>query len=334
MSKKYLLHKLYTNNTLNSEEAEELMLQITEGAFSEMEIAIILMFYKTHPLTVNELSSFQKVLLEKAIRFDIPFEAIDVCGTGGDEKDTFNISTLSALVIASCGYKVVKHGNYGVSSLSGSSNILEHLGYTFTNKTEALMGQLEENNICFLHAPLFHPALKHVAPVRKAMGTKTIFNLLGPLVNPCNISHQFIGVNSLETMRTYNYHLQKTRSKYSLVHSIDGYDEISLTSQFKIVGTHGEQLFHPSELKLSLIKPNDLHSGGSIENASKIFMNVLTNSSSLSQKNTVIINSAFAIQLISNKNIEDCIQLATEAIDSLKALKTFKNLIHKKHEYT
>ncbi|MBK6522591.1 MAG: anthranilate phosphoribosyltransferase [Sphingobacteriaceae bacterium] len=179
MSKKYLLHKLYTNNTLNSEEAEELMLQITEGAFSEMEIAIILMFYKTHPLTVNELSSFPKVLLKKAIRFDVPFEAIDVCGTGGDEKDTFNISTLSALVIASCGYKVVKHGNYGVSSLSGSSNILEYLGYTFTNKTEVLMSQLKENNICFLHAPLFHPALKHVAPVRKAMGTKTIFNLLG-----------------------------------------------------------------------------------------------------------------------------------------------------------
>ncbi|MDZ4663333.1 MAG: anthranilate phosphoribosyltransferase [Bacteroidota bacterium] len=329
MSKKNSLNKLYTNQHLNSEESEELMLQITEGSFSETEIAIILMFYKTHSVTVTELSSFRKVLLEKSLRFTIPFDAIDVCGTGGDEKDTFNISTLSALVIAASGYKVVKHGNYGVSSVSGSSNILEHFGYKFTNKTEVLLDQIEEHHICFLHAPLFHPALKHVAPVRKSMGTKTIFNLLGPLVNPCNITHQFIGVNSLETMRTYNYLLQKTLSKYYLVHSTDGYDEISLTAPYKIVGNHHEQLLHPNEAKFPLIEPEALHSGGSIESASKIFMNVLTNTASPSQKNAVIINSAYAIQLINNKSIEICIQEATEAIESKKALNTFNHLIQK-----
>ncbi len=333
MSKKYLLHKFYANQHLNSEEAEELMLLITQGSFSEMEIAIILMFYKTNSVTLNELSSFRKVLLERSLKFSIPFKAIDVCGTGGDEKDTFNISTLSALIIAACGYKVVKHGNYGVSCTSGSSNILEYFGYKFTNKTEILLDQLQETNICFLHAPLFHPALKHVAQVRRSMATKTIFNLLGPLVNPCTISHQFIGINSLEVMRSYDYLLEKTKLKYSLVHSIDGYDEISLTSPFKITGSLGEQLIHPSELRIPMVKPNEIRSSGSIESASKIFMDVLKDKATTSQKNAVLINSAFAIQLITHKCIEDCIQESKEAIESLKALNTFKQLTNKKHEY-
>jgi len=333
MSKKYLLDKLYANLHLNSEESEQLMLLITEGSFSEMEIAIILMFYKTHPVTVNELNNFRKVLLQRSLQFTIPFDAIDVCGTGGDEKDTFNISTLSALVIAASGYKVVKHGNYGVSSTSGSSNILEYFGYNFTNKIKPLLNQLEENNICFLHAPLFHPALKQVSSVRKAMGTKTLFNLLGPLVNPCNITHQFIGINSLEVMRSYNYLLQKGNTKYALVHSTDGYDEISLTAPFKISGTLGEQLIHPSEIGFSLAKPNEIHSGSTIESASQIFMNVLNDTANLAQKNAVIINSAYAIQLITNKNIMDCVQEAKESIESEKALNIFKKLIHKKHEY-
>ena len=333
MSKKDLLYKLYANCNLNSAEAEQLMLLITDGSFSELEIATILMFYKTHTPSVIELSSFRKILLEKTIKLNIPFEAIDVCGTGGDQKDSFNISTLSALVIAACGYKVVKHGNYGVSSVSGSSNILEYFGYRFTNDPNDLTQQLEDSNICFLHAPLFHPALKHVAPVRKAMGTKTIFNLLGPLVNPCNISHQFIGVNNLEVMRKYQYLLQKTNTKYSLVHSLDGYDEISLTSKFKIVSTNGEQIIHPAELNFPLLQQAEINSGASIESAAKIFMNVLSNKASQAQKNVVILNSAYAIKLMSNRPLHDCILHSTEAIESLAAHNTFKQLINKKYEY-
>jgi anthranilate phosphoribosyltransferase len=333
MSKKDLLHKLYALQHLSSQEAEDLMELITEGKFSITELTAIIMFYKYKPITIDELRAFRAVLLNKCIRFTIPFNAIDVCGTGGDEKDTFNISTLSALVISACGYKVVKHGNYGASSISGSSNILEYLGYTFTNKEEALRQQLEQTNICFLHAPLFHPALKHVAPVRKELGTRTFFNLLGPLVNPCNISHQFIGVNSLETMRSYHYLLQKGSSSYSIVHSLDGYDEISLTGSFKLMQNDSEKIIHPAELNTTVIKPKELLSGKTIKESAGIFMNVLNNSATEAQKNAVIINSAFAIQLIDQKNIEDCMCEAKEAIESKKALHLFKNLIQPTYDY-
>lgn len=332
MSKKELLHKLYAAQHLTTKEAETLMLQITEGELSETEIAAVLTFYKLDPVSIEELSGFRKVLLEKCIKFHSPFSAIDVCGTGGDEKDTFNISTLSAIIIAACGYKVIKHGNYGVSSVSGSSNILEHFGYKFTNDTNVLNEQMERNNICFLHAPLFHPALKHVAPVRKQLGTKTIFNLLGPLVNPSNITHQFIGVNSLETMRHYHYLLQKTEISYTLAHSLDGYDEISLTDSFKLQGKQSEKLLHPTELDLSTVRPEDLFSGNSLQSAAKIFINVLEDRATDSQKQIVMVNAAFAIQLITQKNIQNCLAEACESIENKKALNVFKNLTQPKYE--
>jgi anthranilate phosphoribosyltransferase len=333
MLKKDLLHKLYTRQHLNSQEAEDLMLLITEGKLSEIEISAIIVFYKLHSVTIEELRSFRKVLLAKCQSFKIPYNAIDVCGTGGDEKDTFNISTLSALVIAACGYKVVKHGNYGVSSVSGSSNVLEYFGYKFTNDQTVLLKQLEQYYICFLHAPFFHPALKYVAPVRKALGTKTVFNLLGPLVNPCNVSHQFIGVNSLDTMRHYHYLLQNSGTNYSLVHSLDGYDEISLTGSFKIQSKYVEHLIHPGEINMPVLNANELGSGNSLENAAGIFVDVLRNTSSAAQKQAVIINSAFAIQLITKKTLEECVAEAKEAIESQKAFNLFKNLTQPKHEY-
>jgi anthranilate phosphoribosyltransferase len=333
MSKKDLLHKLFSNQHLTAEEAEHLMLFITEGSLSEIEISAILMFYKTHPVSINELASFRKILLGKCVKFSIPFSAIDVCGTGGDEKDTFNISTLSAVVIAAAGYKVVKHGNYGVSSVSGSSNILEYFGYKFTNNETDLREQLDQHNICFLHAPLFHPALKHVAPVRKALGTKTIFNLLGPLVNPCNVSHQFIGVNSLETARNYNYLLQNAGVNYVLAHSLDGYDEISLTGEFKLMGNNSESLLHPGDIHMPVLDPKQLNAGDTIEQAAKIFLSVLNNEASTAQKHVVITNAAFAIQLMTQKTIKKCIAEATEAIETKKALNIFKNLTQGKHEY-
>lgn len=333
MQKKELIDKFYRKQKLDQKEAEHLMLCLTEGQLTETEMAIMLMYYKMNSVSSDELTGFRNVLLSKSLRFTTPFETIDVCGTGGDGKNTINISTLSAIVIAACGYKVVKHGNYGVSSLSGSSNVLEYLGYQFTNDQDRLNKELEQTNICFLHAPLFHPALKNIAPVRKAFATHTVFNLLGPLVNPCHITHQYIGVNSLDTMRTYEYLLQRTNINYCLVHSLDGYDEISLTNTFKVVKRTKTEVKHPHELNLPINSPPSLLSGDSIKSAAKHFTNVLNDTACIEQKNAVILNSAYAIQLITNKSIEDCILEATEAIESKKALILFKKLTQTKHEY-
>lgn len=333
MKKKELIDKFYHKQKLIKKEAELLMLYITEGQFTGMEMAIILMYYKMNTISIDELMGFRNVLLSKSIQFNTPYETIDVCGTGGDGKNTINISTLSAIVIAACGYKVVKHGNYGVSSKSGSSNVLEYLGYQFTNDTHILNSQLDETNMCFLHAPLFHPALKNVAPVRQAFASHTFFNLLGPLVNPCNITHQYIGVNSLETMRTYEYLLQKTNINFCLVHSLDGYDEISLTNTFKVIKRNHTQITHPLEINLPLNTSSSLFSGESVKQAAIQFVNVLENKSSSEQKNSVVINAAYAIQLISNKPLLDCILEAKEAIESKKAFNLFKKLITNKHEY-
>lgn len=333
MQKKELIDKFYHKQKLTLNEAEQLMLYLTEGQFTEIEMTIILMYYKMNAISIDELSGFRNVLLNKSSRFTTPYETIDVCGTGGDGKNTINISTLSAIVIAACGYKVVKHGNYGVSSLSGSSNVLEYLGYQFTNDPNLLNAQLEETNICFLHAPLFHPALKNVAPVRKTFATHTVFNLLGPLVNPCNITHQYIGVNSLETMRTYEYLLQKTNINFCLVHSLDGYDEISLTNTYKLVKRNKIEVKHPLELNMPVNNVDSLFSGESIKEAASHFLNVLNDKACIEQKNAVVINTAYAIQLITNKPIEDCILEATESIESKKAFDLFKNIITKKHEY-
>ena len=333
MQKKELLHKLYSNQHLTGEEAETLMLLLTDGKLSDTEITAVLMFYKFNPISNEELGSFRDVLLGKCIKFHTTFETIDVCGTGGDEKDTFNISTLSAILIAACGYKVVKHGNNGVSSVSGSSNILEHFGYKFSNHQNILNEQLEKYNICFLHAPLFHPALKQAASVRKQLGTKTIFNLLGPLVNPSNISHQFIGVNSLETMRQYHYLLQKSNTNYMLAHSLDGYDEISLTGQFKLLGKYSEKIIHPEEINLPVATAMELNSGNSLSSAAAIFKNVLENTATAIQKTVVITNAALAIQLITKKYIEDCLEEARVALEEGKALDLFTNLIKNQYEY-
>lgn len=333
MQKKELIDKLYHKQKLTLNEAEQLMLYVTEGQFTEIELAIMLMYYKMNAISIDELSGFRNVLLNKSLRFSTPFETIDVCGTGGDGKNTINISTLSAIVIAACGYKVVKHGNYGVSSLSGSSNVLEYLGYQFSNDPNLLNEQLEQSNICFLHAPLFHPALKNVAPVRKTFASHTVFNLLGPLVNPCNIAHQYIGVNSLETMRTYEYLLQKTNVNFCLVHSLDGYDEISLTNTFKVVIRHKIEITHPLEINFPLNSANSLLCGESIKEAAEQFIKLLNDEATIEQKNAVIINSAYAIQLINQKPIEDCILEAKESIESKKALRLFKQLINKTYEY-
>ena len=232
------------------------------------------------PISVIELSGFREALLDLAIKIDLSdFNTIDLCGTGGDSKNTFNISTLTSFIVAGTGNKVAKHGNYGVSSVSGSSNMLEYLGYEFTNNEVILKKQIEKANICFLHAPLFHPAMKAVGPVRRELGMKTFFNMLGPLVNPSQPQNQLVGVFNLEVARIYNYLLQKTSENYGIVYSLDGYDEISLTSAFKLFTKENEQLITPEDLNMRRLEQTELFGGNSVRGAAKIFISISTSSS-------------------------------------------------------
>lgn len=325
--KKYL-KKLYESQSLTRPEAREVLLLISEGKANAAEMASLLTVYLMRPISVSELGGYRDVLLELCLPVDIDMDSIDVCGTGGDSKNTFNISTLSALVAAACGVKVAKHGNYGVSSVSGSSNVLETLGYKFTNNTDVLKRQLDEFNICFMHAPLFHPALKHVAPVRKEMGVKTFFNMLGPLVNPAQTSHKMVGVYNLELARVYNYLLQAEDKSYCIVHSLDGYDEISGTSDFKIYTQQGEQVVHPSELALHGITEQSLFGGNTVEEAARIFTDIITNNGTREQTEVLAVNAAYAMHCYTAKPVAHCVAQAKEALQSNKVNTLFTKLIN------
>jgi anthranilate phosphoribosyltransferase len=279
-------------------------------------------------ITTDELAGFRDALLDHCIRVDLSeFNTIDVCGTGGDEKNTFNISTLSAFVVAGAGQKVAKHGNYSVSSSCGSSNVLEYFGYNFTGKKDLLKKQIEKANICFMHAPLFNPAMKNVAPVRKELKLKTFFNMLGPMVNPAFPQNQLVGVFNLHVARLYNYIYQNTESNFCIIHALDGYDEISLTGQFKVYSRDGEDVFTPADLGFRQIKENEIFGGNSVKEAADIFINILKNKGNKAQNNVVTVNAAFALNCITGKPIEDCIELSKESIASGKAFKKFNNLI-------
>jgi anthranilate phosphoribosyltransferase len=280
------------------------------------------------PIRVEELVGYRDLLLELCIPVELDTDAIDVCGTGGDSKNTFNISTLAAVVTAACGVPVAKHGNYGVSSVSGSSNVLEVLGYKFTNHVDTLKKQLDKFNICFMHAPLFHPALKSVAPVRKEMGVKTFFNMLGPLVNPARTSHKLVGVYNLELARVYHYLLQQEKNSYRIVHSLDGYDEISCTGDFKVYAPGSEQIVNPADLNLPLLHEADLFGGTTIEEAAKIFSAVLSGKGTKQQTQAVSVNAGYAIHCHSGKSLQDCISEAESCMLSGRAEKLFTNLIN------
>lgn len=314
-------------HTLSETEANQLLQEICENKFNASQIAAIMAFYIARPITVNELIGFRKALLDVCVPVKLDREAIDVCGTGGDQKDTFNISTLSALVLAASGIPVAKHGNYGSSSVSGSSDILKHLGYEFKTTSDDLNREFNQYNICFMHAPLFHPALKTVAASRKELAIKTFFNLLGPLVNPANINFRYVGVYGLEVARLYNYILQQDKANYCLVHSIDGYDEVSLTSSFKYITKTTEKTIEPESLGFPILKQQDLFGGSTITEAATIFVNVLKNECSTAQKNVVIANSALAMNSYDTiKSIEECIEICKETIESKKTYTLFKNL--------
>ncbi|PKP32330.1 MAG: anthranilate phosphoribosyltransferase [Bacteroidetes bacterium HGW-Bacteroidetes-17] len=326
---KDILHQLFEHQTLDYSKAKNILTDIAKGIYNQSQVTAFLSAYQMRSITVQELSGFRDALLDLSLPIDLSeFDPIDLCGTGGDRKNTFNISTLASFVVAGAGIKVSKHGNYGVSSSCGSSNVMEHFGYQFTNEESILRKQIEEAGICFLHAPLFHPAMKFVAPIRRELGIKTFFNMLGPMVNPSQPKKQIVGVYSLELARLYNYLYQQTDHAYYIIHSLDGYDEISLTGKFKLISADKEQILSPDDLHLNTILPHEIYGGDTIEESAKIFMDVLNNNTTQAHKNVVVANAGFAIHCAKPElSLADSFQMARESIESGNALSCFKTLI-------
>ncbi len=326
---KNTLNYLHEGYALNYGEARERLTEISHGEYTEEEVTEFITAYIMREITATELTGFRDALFHLAIKPDFSdIQKIDLCGTGGDGKSTFNISTLTSFVVAGAGYKVVKHGNYGVSSKSGSSNVLEYYGAKFTNDESVLREQVEKSNFTYLHAPLFHPAMKHVAPIRKKLGVKTFFNMLGPLLNPTSPEFQFTGVYSPAVAKLYHDHFEGTKAKYLIVHSEDGYDEVSLTANVLSYSNVIKDKITPSLFGTKPLKPEALVGGTSIEEAAAIFKNILKNKATEAQKTVVVANAALAIKCFEpEKTIEECMQIATESIESGKANKCFKNFI-------
>ncbi|MCH2046332.1 MAG: anthranilate phosphoribosyltransferase [Saprospiraceae bacterium] len=326
---KSILNALYKGETLSHAEAKQILINLTEGLYHENQLAAFLSVFQMRAIQEQELKGFRDALLELCIRIDLSdFDCIDVCGTGGDGKNTLNISTLSAFVVAGAGYQVSKHGNYGVSSVCGSSNVLEYLGYEFTKDENLIKYQLETANISFLHAPLFHPAMKKVAPVRKSLGTKTFFNMLGPMTNPAQPKRQVVGVYSLALARLYNYLYQKTDKTFTILHNLDGYDEISLTSICKVINNKGEFLLKPIDFGSNQPHAQQLYGGETVAQAAHIFTEVLGGQGSSAQEAVVVANAAMAIQCFDlNKPLEHCLAEAKLSLESGAAEEAFKLLL-------
>ncbi len=326
---KKLLQYLFEHKTLTREQAKEVLVQISQGAYNEHEVTSFVTVYLMRSITIEELMGFRDALLSLAVKVDLGVDnAIDIVGTGGDGKDTFNISTLACFIVAGAGQPVVKHGNYGASSVSGSSNVMEQLGYTFKNDQAQLSKEVKEAGICFLHAPLFHPALKTVGPIRRNIGVRTFFNMLGPIVNPAQPKYQLIGVYNLEMARIYNYVLQSLGKEFTLINSLDGYDEISLTTDTKIVTNKGEFTMTPYQLGKKRVMAQDLSGGATVEEAATIFKNIIQGKGTWSQNAVVLANAAMAINLTGGyENYEQAYQAAVTSLESGAAYNCLQKLI-------
>jgi len=324
-----VLEHLFNHNTLSRTEASEILGRISEGQFNPNQISAFLTVFQMRSITVDELTGFRDCLRERSIPIDLSaFDPIDLCGTGGDGKDTFNISTLASFVTAGAGIKVAKHGNYGVSSSCGSSNVMEYLGYQFTNDTDRLKRQIDQSGICFLHAPLFHPAMKEVAPIRRSMGVRTFFNMLGPMVNPAFPKKQLVGVFSLELQRYYKYIYEKEDISYRIVHSLDGYDEISLTGNAKIISPQKERIFRPEEVTTQKITQASLYGGKDVASSAKLFMEILDGKGSFEQNIVVATNAAMAIQCSQpEKTLDESLSMAFESLESGQAKNALQTLL-------
>jgi anthranilate phosphoribosyltransferase len=325
---KEILNELIEHRSLSKKTAHQVLVDIASAKYNSSQVAAFMTVYMMRSITVDELQGFRDAMLELCIpaKFDLP--VMDVCGTGGDGKNTFNMSTLSSFVVAGAGQPVAKHGNYGVSSACGSSNLLEYFGYKFTSDIDELKRSLDRSNICFMHAPLFHPAMKNVAPIRKELGVKTFFNMLGPMVNPSFPKRQLVGVFSLELARQYAYLYQNTDKDFVILHSIDGYDEISLTGPFKYFFNQGERIATPADVGFEKLKYENIRGGDTVEESAKIFMNVLEGKGTASQNAAIIANAGMALYAgHQNEGLPKAIVKAKESLESGKALNAFKKLI-------
>lgn len=325
---KTVLNELIDHQSLTKETARHVLLDLASGKYNPAQMSAFMTVYMMRSIKTEELEGFRDAMLELCLPVKLDLPVMDVCGTGGDGKNTFNISTLSAFVVAGAGQPVAKHGNYGVSSVSGSSNVLEYFGYKFSNDVSELKGSLDRANICFMHAPLFHPAMKNVGPIRKELGVKTFFNMLGPMVNPAFPKKQLVGVFNLELARQYAYLYQQTDKEFLILHSLDGFDEISLTISFKFFFNGGEKLLAPRDLQFDKLSLRDLKGGETVEEAGKLFIQILEGNGTKAQNAVVLANAGMALYCAEQSgSIEDALQKARESLDSGKALNCFKKLI-------
>lgn len=325
---KHILNRLINQESISSEEAKRVLVNISNGSYNQSQIASFLTVYMMRSITLEELQGFRDALLDLCLPVNLDeFNAIDLCGTGGDGKDTFNISTVSSFVTAGAGIKVAKHGNYGVSSACGSSNVLEYLGVKFSKDVDFLKKSMDKTGICILHAPLFHPAMKNVAPIRRELGVKTFFNMLGPMVNPSFPKNQMVGVFNLELQRLYGYLYQQTKKNYSIVHALDGYDEISLTGKTKVISNNSETIFSPKDIDIPQIDKQQIFGGNSVKDAAKIFLNVLDGNGTEAQHNVVYANAGLAIATVKQISHRKGIEEAKESLLSGKAKQSLLKLI-------
>ena len=326
---KQILYKLFEHRYLGRTEARDILQNIVQGKYNDAQIASLITVFLMRNISVEELTGFRDALLEMRIPVDLSeYAPIDIVGTGGDGKNTFNISTAACFVVAGAGYPVVKHGNYGATSVSGASNVMEQHGVQFTSDMSRLRKSMDMCNIAYLHAPLFNSAMKAVASVRKALGVRTFFNMLGPLVNPALPKYQLLGVYNLSLLRLYNYVFQGSDTRFAVVHGLDGYDEISLTGEFKVATSTTETICTPESIGFNRYCEQDLDGGKSPDEAARIFDRVLQGEATPAQADCVIANAAFAIRVIEpEKSLADCIALARESMESGRALKTLKMFV-------
>ena len=324
---KELLNRLISHETISKEEARNVLVNISKGEYNTSQIAAFLTVYMMRSITIEELEGFRDALLELCIPIDLNgYDAIDLCGTGGDGKDTFNISTLASFVTAGAGVNVAKHGNYGVSSKCGSSNVMEHLGIKFSNEADFLKQSMDKAGICVLHAPLFHPAMKNVAPIRRELGVKTFFNMLGPMVNPSFPKNQIVGVFNLELARMYGYLYQNTDKNFTVLHALDGYDEISLTGNTKTISNNTEGMIKPEDFGLNALSQSQIAGGSTVEESAGIFMKVLEGKGTEAQNNVVCANAGMAIATVKGLGPKEGFELAKESLLSGKGLNALKTL--------
>ena len=325
---KEILNRLINNQVLSREEAKEVLTGLASGEYNNSQVASFLTVYLMRAITVQELEGFRDAMLELCNPVDLKgYDTIDVCGTGGDGKNTFNISTISSFIVAGAGVHVAKHGNYGVSSVSGSSNVLESLGVKFSGDSDQMKRSIDASGICFMHAPLFHPAMKNVGPIRRELGIKTFFNMLGPMVNPALPPNQLVGVFSLELARLYGYLYQNTDKNFSIIHALDGYDEISLTGDIKLISNETETSITPESIGFRKLDQNELYGGETVEDAAQIFQIILTNKGNEAQNSVVLANAGLAISTVKQNSFEEGIALAKESMESGKALESFNNFL-------